>query len=131
MGSNGIFLFELPLSTQGWNPCSQGGNELWKQDGSENYPRIREPDSLFQQDEGRGGVHTKVLARGLSVVSQIRRPVPLDEQIQELEGKNKRDLKKLEKGAGVSLEADRAPGQVELSIKKWMRALLIYLILFR
>lgn len=56
-----------------------------KGDRAGNIPGRLGPHSLFQQDEGCGGVHAEVLARGLPVVSQVRRPVPLDEQIQELQ----------------------------------------------
>ena len=94
-----------------------------KRDGAENDPGCPDPHSLFQQDEGCRRVHAKILARGLPVVSQIRRPVPLDEQIQELqqprEGKNKQteDFKKLAREQALYLKAGKDPGQVAFTTK--------------
>lgn len=42
---------------------------------------------LFQEGQGCCWVHTKILAGGLPVVSQVCRPVPVEEQIQKLQHK--------------------------------------------
>ena len=43
------------------------------------------PHSLLQEGQRRVRVHSQVLAGGFAVVSQVRRPVPLGEQVQQLD----------------------------------------------
>lgn len=72
--------------------------------------------SLLQQDEGCGGVHPEVLAGGLPVVSQVRRPVPLDEQIQELQGRKTNKNEVVSKQVAY-LNHGKGPEQVVLTRK--------------